>query len=229
MFFAGLASGFADAQSKDRALQAQIDENTAKRENDTLMHLSQIPGDDNADIRAHAVAAMLNPARKPGGFMASLTNQNKTNPALPTIRNLMQQGVSRPVMSAVQSEPGASTMAQGAQEPPASIAAPTGQPSAATPPPSEIDLPPQSMASVHNQLPQAQRTFAPVQTGTITTARHIPSGPEIAGQTEFQRTKGQVGGSMAGANDAFASMPQGAARRRLPGNPACEAWSLNPT
>jgi hypothetical protein len=199
MFFAGLASGFADAQTKDRAVQAQIDEQNAQRENAALMHLSTIPGDENADIRAAAVTGLLDQKRRPGQtLMSRFMNQTQENPMFPTIRGLMGQQVSQPGATTTRpAEPGPSTM-----QPPGT---------AATPPPGgELGIPQTSLGAAHDVLPQAPASSQQISTqGPPTTRpRRIPSGPETAGMTTFEQSRGHLLGVLnaAGATGADPTM-----------------------
>jgi hypothetical protein len=97
MFFAGLAQGFSDAQEKDRALQAQIDNEQANRDQQTLLHIATTHPDP--DTRANALAAMMSPKQPgKGGFFDRMTNSANANPALPHLRQLLGQTQQQPVM-----------------------------------------------------------------------------------------------------------------------------------
>jgi hypothetical protein len=182
MFFAGLAQGFSQAQEEDRRLQAQVDEQSAQREQATLLHLATTHPDP--EVRASAMGAMLTPRQPAGGFMGRMFNAAKTNPAMPSLMALMGSQRQVPVMGQQQVEPGPSTM----QEP--------GAGTLATPPPGatgELGIPQASMADTHNLLPQGAAVSQPVQTGTQMVSRGAPpTSAQIAGQTSTEQYAGRL-------------------------------------
>jgi hypothetical protein len=204
MFFAGLAQGFSQAQEQDRALQAQVDEQSAQREQATLLHLATTHPDP--EVRASAMGAMLTPRQPAGGFMGRMFNAAKTNPAMPSLMALMGSQRQVPVMGQQQTEPGPSTM----QEP--------GAGTLATPPPGatgELGIPQASMADTHNLLPQGAAVSQPVQTGTRMVSRGAPpTGAQVAGQTAYEQSLGGMAGTFAGLSTGG---PVSAATREIVG------------
>ncbi len=96
MFFAGLAQGFSQAQTQDRQLQAQIDEQNANREQSTLLHLATTHPDP--EVRSSALATMLTPRTSGQSGIGRFFNQAKTNPMMPTLMQLMGSQRAEPVM-----------------------------------------------------------------------------------------------------------------------------------
>ena len=178
-FFAGLAQGFSQAQTQDRQLQAQIDQQNAEREQSTLLHLATTHPDP--EVRASALSTMLTPRTSGSSTMGRFFNQAKSNPMMPTLMQLMGSQRAEPVMGSTPAEPGPSTM----QAPGA----------ASTPPPSgELGIPQTSLGAAHDTLPQAPASDQQItrQVGTRMVSRGAPpTTAQSVGQTEYERTAGQ--------------------------------------
>lgn len=180
MFFAGLAQGINQGLTQSRQEEAARAEHERTRENAILMHLST---SDDPDIASMALAGLTDQAagRKPTKGLRGWMGEMQGNPALPSLRQLMQAGK----QVTQQTEPAPGRLPEGG------AALPAGSPV-------EPGGPPMSLEAVHNALPQAAGASV---TRTVPRAAFLPPG-EKARLLEEGREGGKLSALRTGVQQA---------------------------